>query len=64
MKTVELGKKYIDTVTGIEGTATGRAVYSTGSPQVCLEWAGNGEQKHGWFDEARLHESPEATAAS
>ena len=62
MQSVELGKKYIDKVTGIEGVATGRATYSTGSPQVCLEWAANGEKHSVWFDEARLHESPEATA--
>ena len=49
---VKLGKKYRDTITGYEGTATGRAEYLNGCISVLLE--GEGETKQRWVDEPRL----------
>ncbi len=52
----ELGKVYRDTVSGFVGTATGRAEYLHGPPQVMLEadTGPTGDEKVRWVREARV----------
>lgn len=52
---VQLGKRYRDSLTGIEGIATSRTTYLYGCVRVGLETlAKEGEPKDLWFDEQRL----------
>jgi hypothetical protein len=66
---VVLGQKYRDTITGFEGTATGRFEYLFGCVRVNLEKGKDGEAKDCCVDEQRLvlaetGEAPLATARS
>lgn len=55
--TAQLGNKYRDTLTGFEGTATGRTEYLYGCVRVLLEGAGSDRKPEDfWFDEQRLIE--------
>jgi len=51
---IELGKKYRDTVHGIEGIATCHSRYLTGCDRVGLEYMKDGEIKDFWVDVNRL----------
>jgi hypothetical protein len=52
---VKLGSKVQDTVTGIQGTATGRAEYLHGSPSVRIEGRnGDGKPFDEWVPEPRV----------
>jgi hypothetical protein len=51
---IELGRKVKDSVTGIEGVATARAVYLHGVVTVRVEWAHDGLARDDWFAETRL----------
>ena len=54
-KKLELGKKYRDTITGIEGACTGIAEYLTGCTQGLLEHRNDsGSANAVWFDIDRL----------
>lgn len=54
---VELGKAYIDPITGIRGIATSRTEYLTGSPRVVLEFRDeHGRIAQEAFDEERLEQ--------
>lgn len=55
-KTVVLGEKYTDTVTGIKGVATVVYVHLTGCDQVCLDYVNDGKQTYLVVDATRLHE--------
>lgn len=62
MTDFELGKTYIDRITGFEGMATAHARYLTGCNQVCLTPAIGSDgklQEAGWFDEQRLALKPD-----
>lgn len=54
--TAKLGKRYRDTITGFEGTATGRFEYLHGCVRINLTGALNGEPKDFAFDEPQLEE--------
>lgn len=49
-----LGERYRDGISGYEGTATARAEYLHGCPQVKLETVIDGKPDHAWIDEPRL----------
>ena len=51
---IVLGKKYRDTVLGLEGIATAHTKYLTGCDQVELQRADKGEIKGEWYDITRL----------
>lgn len=51
---VELGEKYRDPQTGIEGTATAVTFYQYACERVTLEWANDGEIQESSFDAPRL----------
>ena len=56
---IELGKRYLDKITGFTGIATGWVTYITGCNQVLLQPRVNekNEVSDGrWFDEQRLEE--------
>lgn len=59
---VELGKKYRDSLTGHEGTATSRTEYLHGCVRVCLESGGDSGPAEHWFDEQRLTDKSPATS--
>ena len=61
MGPIKLGEKYADKCTGIQGTATGYAIYCAGSAQVCIEYVACGELKSVWIDEDRLEAAPQTT---
>jgi hypothetical protein len=55
-RSVKLGKKYRDSITGFEGIATARTEYLMGCCRILLE-AKSGDDdtvKEYWFDETRL----------
>ncbi len=54
MTKFELGKKYKDTIHGIEGIATSHIRYLTGCDQIRLEWVLNGEVHSMYFDVTQL----------
>lgn len=56
----DLGRKAKDTITGFQGTITGRAQYMTGCNQYVLQPStDNGKWVDGqWFDENRLELLP------
>ena len=56
----ELGQRAKDTITGFQGTITGRSQYMTGCNQYALQpSADNGKWVDGqWFDENRLELLP------
>lgn len=60
----ELGKKYRDKVTGIEGVTIGCTTYITGCDTYGLQKEKDGECLTVWFGEGRLElvESPKITA--
>ena len=51
---IELGKKYKDSVHGIEGIATVFSKFMTGCDRVCLEYVKDGSVKDLWVDVTRL----------
>lgn len=51
---IELGKKYKDSVHGIEGVATCHSRYITGCDRVCLEYKSGSDIKEIWVDITRL----------
>lgn len=51
---IELGQKYRDTVTGLEGVATARIEYLAGQPRVMLESRCEGKIREHWFEHERL----------
>jgi hypothetical protein len=54
-KTIQLGERYRDSLTGYEGVATARHEYLYGCVRIALERIGdNGEVKTEVFDEQRL----------
>jgi hypothetical protein len=60
---VKLGEKVKDTLSGFEGTATGRAEYLYGCVRVQVEGVkpdSDGKPVEVWFDEQRLTEASEA----
>lgn len=54
MRSVTLGKKYKDTITGFEGTATARCHYLSGCDHIQLAALVDGLVKEPWFDMPRL----------
>lgn len=51
---IELGKKYVDKVTGFSGIATAKADYLYDSNQVLLESLIDGRPERHWFDVSRV----------
>ena len=51
---IELGKKYVDTLHGLEGVATALCKYLTGCDYVCLEYVKEMEVKELWLDVVRV----------
>jgi len=51
---VTLGKKYKDTLHGLEGIATAQTSYITGCDQVEIQWLKDGEPHSVWLDISRL----------
>ena len=51
---IELGKKYIDDIHGIEGIAVSHTRYFTGCDQIQLEVFKGGKLESYWFDITRL----------
>ena len=56
---IKLGKKYKDSLSGIEGRATAITEYEYGCRRVALEWLGKNSDGNkccveAWFDEERL----------
>ncbi len=54
---IELGKKYKDSITGLEGIATARTEYMFGCVRILLEGKklkSDGTPNELWFDEQRL----------
>lgn len=60
---VELGSEVRDSITGFEGTATGRAEYLYGCVRIQVEAheIKDGEPQSCWFDEQRLSAASKAT---
>lgn len=59
MKTITLGKKYKDKVTGFQGVATGFVQYLTGCNQALIQPSCSSEgalRDSSWFDVQRLEE--------
>jgi len=52
--TVQLGEKYRDVQTGIEGIAVSRTQYQHGCERIVLEWVATGDIKSDAFDAPRL----------
>ena len=54
--TIKLGSKVRDTLTGFEGTATGRTTFLYGCVRICIESTEiqKGEVVENWFDEQRV----------
>ena len=62
---ITLGKKYRDTILGIEGIATAKHLYISGCDRVTLEWLHNGDPKSQTFDVTELIDvAAEAEVAS
>lgn len=59
--TVTLGKRYRDTVHGVEGVAVAKYVYLTGCDRVCLEWPKDGDIKSATFDVTQLEAVSDAS---
>jgi hypothetical protein len=59
---IALGKKCRDTITGFEGTATGRFEYLHGCVRWNLTGVLNGEPKDFTFDEPQLEAVPDPVA--
>lgn len=51
---IELGKKYRDSVHGIEGVAVCHTRHLTGCDRVCIEVLKDCDLKEFWFDISRL----------
>jgi hypothetical protein len=52
---IKLGQKVKDTITGFDGTATGRCEYLTGVPRVqVVRQNTDGKMQEEWLDEPRL----------
>lgn len=66
MKTMQLGQKSKDKITGFEGVLTGKASYLTGCDQYLVQPAvKDGNFREGkWFDEGRLEVVGEAFTAA
>jgi len=61
----DMGVTLRDTITGVQGTVTGRSEFINGCRQYCLEYAKDDERKRVWEDEGRLEkvEAPVKTVA-
>ena len=59
---IKLGSKVKDKITGLEGTATGRAIYISGCIQILIEPPAKSGSEHReiWIDEDRLEEVEES----
>jgi len=60
---IVFGERYVETVLGREGVATGLCHYMTGCSQVCLEWLGKDEKRQAvWFDIGVIKVAPKKSA--
>lgn len=58
---VVLGHEYRDSITGVQGVATGYAIYLFGCVQIKLEGTHDDSPFQDWFDEQRLETPQGAT---
>lgn len=62
--TVELGRRYRDPQTGIEGTAVARTEHQHGCARVLIEYVTDGKIEEVGFDEPRLVEADSGRSAA